>query len=311
MSSCPGVARRIVGARRIGKEIPVFRRDVGAVPDGAGASTSPRGLAGRPNLAGDLDTLLDRPLFRPSIRGYDRLQVDNYVSWAESEILAGRRENDDLLSRYGVCSAELEIARRLLACSPAGREQLRTSDRVGEILRLAADEAAQLSEAGATEGDRLRAEARAEADLVLRRAAQVKDAAVTESRRMDEETRQIRGEAAAVLQAARAEAADIRAEALAERDRVASEALAERDRVASEALAERDRLAVRAEAEVSAACAARVAAARVEIEDLLGRREQARLALHRLTGQLGDALGTLSTLLADEDIAGREEHLVS
>src|SRR3712207_9487181 len=80
--------------------------------------------------------------------------------------LAVRRANDELLSRYGACSAELEISRRLLACSPAGREQVRTSERVGEILRLAADEAARLTEAGAADGDRLRGEARAEADAL-------------------------------------------------------------------------------------------------------------------------------------------------
>jgi cell division septum initiation protein DivIVA len=127
---------------------------------GSGRPPSPDRAA-----AGEPDALLGpRPAFRAALRGYDRLQVDDYVAWAETELLALRRANDDLLTRYGSCSAELEISRRLLACSPAGREQVRTSERVGEILRLAADEAARLTEAGAADADRLRGEARAEAD---------------------------------------------------------------------------------------------------------------------------------------------------
>jgi len=176
----------------------MIRRDEDEVPSGSRqpGPASPGGVHRRPNLTGDLEALLEpRPLFRTALRGYDRLQVDNYVAWAEAELAAGRRENDDLLSRYGACSAELEISRRLLACSPAGREQLRTSERVGEILRLAADEAARLTEAGAADGDRLRAEARAEADALLRRARQVKDDAVAECVRMREDTESARAAA--------------------------------------------------------------------------------------------------------------------
>ena len=169
-----------------------------AIPPGRGST--------RPNLAGDIDSLLDlRPLFRSALRGYDRLQVDNYVSWAETELVATRRENDDLLSRYGTCSAELEISRRLLACSPAGREQVRTSERVGEILRLAADEAARLTEAGAADADQLRAVARAEADALLRRAREVRDGAVADCERMRAEAEEARAAAEAELARAHAE----------------------------------------------------------------------------------------------------------
>ena len=186
----------------------MFRRN--EIPVGGGTGTAeppspPPERTGR-HSAGDLDALLEpRPLFRGALRGYDRVQVDNYVAWVETELLAVRRANDDLLSRYGACSAELEISRRLLACSPAGREQVRTSERVGEILRLAADEAARLTEAGADDGDRIRAVARAEADALLRRARQVKEDALADCERMRAEAEQTRAAADDELALARAE----------------------------------------------------------------------------------------------------------
>ena len=193
----------------------MFRRNEAPAGAGSGAAGSPApgtGYAGR-RSAGDLDALLEpRPLFRGALRGYDRLQVDNYVAWAETELLAVRRANDELLSRYGACSAELEISRRLLACSPAGREQVRTSERVGEILRLAADEAARLTEAGAADGDRLRAEARAEADALLRRARQVRDDAVADCERMRAEAEEARAAAEEELTLAHAEVRRLTAE---------------------------------------------------------------------------------------------------
>jgi cell division septum initiation protein DivIVA len=186
----------------------MFRRNEVEVAGGSGQPDPPSsgGAQRRPDLAVDLEALLEpRPRPRTGLRGYDRLQVDNYVAWTEAELAAGRRQNDDLLSRYGACSAELEISRRLLACSPAGREQLRTSERVGEILRLAADEAARLTEAGAAEGHRLRGAARAEADALLRRARQVKDDAVAECARMRENAEQTRAAAEEQIRRAREE----------------------------------------------------------------------------------------------------------
>jgi cell division septum initiation protein DivIVA len=155
-----------------------------------GASSSGRPPSPDRAAPGEPDALLGpRPAFRAALRGYDRLQVDDYVAWAETELLALRRANDDLLTRYGTCSAELEISRRLLACSPAGREQVRTSERVGEILRLAADEAARLTEAGA----------------LLRRAREVRDGAVADCERMRTEAEEARAAAEEELARAHAE----------------------------------------------------------------------------------------------------------
>ena len=179
----------------------MFRRNEGPAGSGAGAEGLPS-----PRAEHDLHAPLEpRPQFRAALRGYDRQQVDDYVAWAGTELLAVRRANDDLLSRYGACSAELEISRRLLACSPAGREQVRTSERVGEILRLAADEAARLTDAGAADADRLRAVARAEADALLRRAREVKDDAIAECTRMRREAERIAAAAEEELARAHAE----------------------------------------------------------------------------------------------------------
>ena len=176
------------------------------VQAGGGGAPASRAEQRRPRPSSTLDALLaPRPLFRTALRGYDRVQVDDHVAWFETELLAVRRANDELLARYGACSAELEISRRLLACSPAGREQVRTSERVGEILRLAADEAARLTEAGADDGDRIRAVARAEADALLRRARQVKEDALADCERMRAEAEQTRAAAADELARARAE----------------------------------------------------------------------------------------------------------
>ena len=183
----------------------MFRRN--EVPaGGAFGSEGPPFPWTDPASSGELDALLaPRPVFRAALRGYDRLQVDNYVARAETELLAVRRANDDLLTRYGACSAELEISRRLLACSPAGREQVRTSERVGEILRLAADEAARLTEAGAADADRIRGVARAEADALLRRARAVRDGAVADCERMRAEAEEVRAAAEEELALAHAE----------------------------------------------------------------------------------------------------------
>jgi cell division septum initiation protein DivIVA len=189
----------------------VFGRNEGPVGSGAGAAGPPAPRA-EPG-GGDLHALLEpRPQFRSALRGYDRQQVDDHVAWAATELLAVRRANDELLSRYGACSAELEISRRLLACSPAGREQVRTSERVGEILRLAADEAARLTEAGAADADRLRGVARAEADALLRRAREVRDDAVADCERMRREAEEARAAAEEELTRAHAEVRRLTAE---------------------------------------------------------------------------------------------------
>lgn len=229
----------------------------------------------RPDVAGSLDGLLgSAPCFRSALRGYDRLEVDNYVAWAESEIATAHRETDDLMSRYAEAAAELDISRRLLARSSAGQEMSFATERIGRMLSAAADEAADITAAAAADAERILAEARADADARLRKAHEIKEHAVAAADSM-------RGAAAAELQRAREESARQLAEA-----------------------AERIR---REKAAADAAAAAQLAALHEEVQELRRRGEEARAYLHRLTDQIGEALdalaGTLTAQTPDREPA--------
>jgi cell division septum initiation protein DivIVA len=220
-------------------------------------------------------------VFRTRVNGYDRLQVDNYAAWVESELTTLRREVDHLLVRFGECSAELEISRRLLADAPRGRDVFPVSDRVQEMLQLAVDEAAALTEAGAQEAERILAEARTEADARLRKAHEIKELAVVTADELNAQARRLRAEANGYLDKARHEAAEMLREAAAERDRLAAEAARERDRVA--AVAE-----------------GRLADVQAEVDDLWRQRDQARESLRGLTDRLGEALQAVAAVAPDD-----------
>jgi cell division septum initiation protein DivIVA len=259
-------------------------RRTGTVNGGAAPGDS-GGPVSRPNLTGDLDELLGvRPIFRNRLHGYDPLQVDNYAAWAETELSTLRRQVDHLLVRFGNCSAELEISRRLLADMPRGREVFPVSDRVQEMLQLASDEAASLTEKGAEEAERIIAEARTEADARLRKAHQIKEMAVVAADDLHAQARQVRAEAAAQLEQARRDAAELLRAAAVERERLDAEAAQERDRLA-------------------AAAAARLAAVQAKVDDLLRQRDQARQSLRGLTDRIGEALQAV-TATGPDDMRG-------
>src|SRR3954447_24615918 len=96
----------------------------------------------RPTVSGDLPTVLGAaPMFRRSLLGYDRFQVDTYVRWAEDELATADRERENLEERQLRTSAALEEARELLSHSPGGADFLRLSRRMGTVLAAASDEA--------------------------------------------------------------------------------------------------------------------------------------------------------------------------
>ena len=269
-----------------GERMPMFRRTEGAGPDRAaeadavgeptrdpsaasGSSVPPPSQAVFPRVggrhavlppAGGLDGLLTTaPVFHARMRGYDPFEVNEYVAWAEAELAATRHEAEHLLSRYGACAAELEISRRLLAQVPKGRDISPVSDRVRDILRLAADEASAMVEAAADESEQLLAEARVEADARLRKAHQVKELAAATADEMRDLARQERADAAALREQARAEANELVRSAAAERDRLVAEAAEARDELAS---------------------------VQAELEDLRRRRDEAESSLHELTERI-------------------------
>jgi colicin import membrane protein len=253
---------------------------LGVGPPADGPIPPPR----RPNLRGDLDSVLEfLPCFRGALRGYDRWQVDSYVSWAERELRAARRSADEMAARFGACSAELERTRRQLERSEDGRDVLRVSDRMAQVLELAADEAAALTAAGAAEADELVDRARTYAAAMLQRAREAEDAAAAAT----EAAARVRAEAADLLEHARTQAAELRASAVAERHRLDTEAAARRTQLEQQARHQREQEA--------AAGAEAVAAAQREVDALHGRREQARESLRRLTDQVTAALQVLAT----------------
>jgi cell division septum initiation protein DivIVA len=244
--------------------------------------TPERVLPGLPNLRGDFDELMDhRPIFRIRMQGYDRLEVDNYTAWAEGELVTLRREVDHLLSRFAETSAELEISRRLLADAPPGREAYPVSKRVQEMLRLAEDEAAAITEAGAQEAEQMVAEARAEADARLRKAHEIKQMAVQAADEILEHARRDRAAAAAAVERSRTQAAEILREAAAERDRLAAQAAGEREQAAR-------------------AATAHLATVQAEVDDLRRQREQVRQSLRGLADRVGEALQAVADM-APED----------
>jgi colicin import membrane protein len=251
----------------------------------------------RPNLSGDLEAMMSpAPVFRSSVLGYDRLEVDNYVAWAEAELRAGRRETDDLATRFGQASAELEICQRLLAHSPEGQELTRVSERIASMLQLAADEAADRVATGTAEAQRVLAEARAEADARLRQAHEIKEQAVATADRLHAEAQQERADAAATVDAAIGEATRILHDAAAERERLKQEAARARAQDAADAaqrLAEQEQAARRRQEELAAAAASALAEVQDEIDDLCRRRELARQSLLRLGDQIGEVLETV------------------
>jgi cell division septum initiation protein DivIVA len=222
----------------------------------------------RINLSGDLEDLLDhRPFFHTRLRGYDRLQVDNYARWVESELATTRRHCSHLMARFGACAAELE---RLRTASerPRRAPQLGpVTERLGEMLRLAAEESAEITRAGIDEAERIVAGARAEAEARLAKVTLIREATVAAG----EELRRERAEAGEILVRARQQAAALLRDAAEERERLAAEA-AERVALAEEQ------------------AAARLATVQAEVDDLRRQRDEARESLHRLTARIGEAL---------------------
>lgn len=254
----------------------------GSVVDGDGTDErAPGGGPEMPNVRGDLEELMGhRPVFRVRLHGYDRLEVDNYAIWAEGELNAVRREADHLLRRFGECSAQLEVSRRLLADASRGRDAFPVSERVQEMLRLASEEAAARTETAAEEAERILAEARTEADARLGKAHRIKEAAVAAADELLEQARRDRAAAAAAVARAETEAAEILRQAAVERDRLAAEAAQERARA-------------------DAAATAYLTTVQAKAEDLRRQQDQARRCLRGLADRLGEALAAVSDSGAD------------
>lgn len=247
----------------------MFRRTQAAAGDGGADAELPSGAPGsRADVPGSLDSLLSTaPCFHPQVRGYDRMQVDEYVTWAESEMATARQQLDHLAARFRECSAELEVSRRLLTEAPRGVDLSPVSGRMRELLRLASEEATAMIEAAREEAEQLLAEARVEADARLRKAQQIRELAAGTADTMVEQARRSRDEATTLLERARAEAAGLVGSAMVERERLIGEAAEAGERLTS---------------------------VQAEVADLRRQQEEARTALRLLTDRLGQALSVVT-----------------
>jgi colicin import membrane protein len=175
--------------------------------------------ARRPNVAGDLPSMLEAaPMFRRSVIGYDRFQVDTYVRWAEDELATADREREHLLARALRAQAALEETRRLLPHSSSAGEFLRVSTRIGSLLAAAADEAEGLR----ADAEADRAAAAAEAERTTAEAGRLLADATDEARRL-------LADAAADAARARDDARRVVADAASEAEWVRRAALSEAD----------------------------------------------------------------------------------
>jgi colicin import membrane protein len=222
--------------------------------------------SGQPHLTGDLPTMLESgPSFATAMRGYDRLQVDNYVEWAENEMRAAQRVITELVDRLAANEGELRHSRQVMARSAEDRELVVLADRVAGLLRLAAQEAAasaELTAHDAGQAEDVVANAREEAELVLRRARRMEARAAT---RLQEAERRL-GEARAEEERTRTRVQQMLHAAADEQERIEVAAAARRTQL------ERD------------------------LQDLQQRRQRAQ----HLVGQLAHQLDTALAALGDE-----------
>src|SRR5262245_45191714 len=180
------------------------------------------------------------------VRGYNRQQVDNYVAWRAGQVR-------ELESRLSQSLGEIEHLRRELAEARASarlppHEEI--SERVGQILKLAADEAKAEREHGATDANELREAARTETDKLRADA----------KKEVDQLKAEAQDRAERMLTAAQEQADRAVATATAEAEKMVSTAHAAAEQTVSEANQH-------AESTVSAA----MAQAKQQLDDAMAR----------------------------------------
>jgi hypothetical protein len=211
--------------------------------------TVPRRAAAR-RRGGGLDLIASAPpAFRNAFRGYDRSQVDEHVMGSERELALRDALVERLLSRLGAVTAERDVLRADRAGASQVRETVGGLHRLGEIMVLAAEDAAEVREQAQRAAAAERAHARREADLVEEHTRVLQEAARTrvwEAESLRSETRALRAEAVrdrsravadrraaqAVREAAEAEAAAAAARSRAEQDHCAQQLTQARDELA-------------------------------------------------------------------------------
>jgi colicin import membrane protein len=256
-----------------------------------------------PRFPGQLGVLLETaPIFRRKLLGYERVQVDSYVAWAEEEMRTQRRATDELVTRFRAVSAELEWAHRWGSTSVEARPVVDAAEQAGRLLAAAADQAAELVAAGAAAADHLVTEADKESAARLDRVREIRTRVLGWCASQRHEAEADRAEARKVLTEARAGAQRLlgnAAQLRADEDRAAE---ARRAQAASEAAELLRRQADRAQRQrdlADAEAAERRAAVQRELDDLQRLKEQ---TVGFLRGVDGWVVQALCRLESDADV---------
>lgn len=179
------------------------------------------------------------------VRGYNRQQVDNYVAWRAGQVRELENRLSQSLGEIEHLRAELAAAHDS-AARPAHEE---ISERVGQILKLAADEAKadrekgaadanDLREAAHRETDKLRADVKAETDRIKTEAQERAERMLTAAQdQADRAVATARAEADEMVSSAHAAAEQTIAEANSHAETTVSTALAQAKQQLDEATA--------------------------------------------------------------------------
>lgn len=202
--------------------------------------------------------------FDPAIRGYDRAQVDSFVSRLDADLRAAQADRDaiagrsaDIAAQLANAHAQVESLRRQLRSATEQVTRDNVDMHVANALKAAQAEASRMRASALEEAERIRngaadsasrttAAASAEAERIIEQATARHIAADTLFRdrltEIEAHKEQAEADLAASVAAVRDEEERVTTLATSERERLDAEAAAERDRLTAESTAERQRL---------------------------------------------------------------------
>ncbi len=161
-------------------------------------------------------------LFETQVRGYNKKQVEDYIGWLQEQTRAAQVESDAARRETERAREEASAATTQLANRPAHEE---LSERLSQILRLAAEEADQKVAKAVEEAEGVLAAAKQEAGLTAESARSEADAILNQAREQgDRILAQARSESERLVSAATADARAKLVDASQRAERVLSDA---------------------------------------------------------------------------------------
>lgn len=263
--------------------------------------------------------------FRLGWRGYDRVDVDEYRTRVESELASSRAAHENAARAHAQTTEQLRSAqadiRRLRGQLTNAPTTL--SDRLREILHLAAEEADQTRADAEAAADRIRAEGKTDADEIRSRAgneaqsvvqnaretaAGIVNQANAEQQRLKAEVEQLHAAARQHLADAKVEATRLRDTCAAELSQQAAEAGQARERADAEAAARRneaDRLAREQREQENEAATSRINDMNEHLAEVTRRRDETLDTLGRLHEEISKTLAFIAGQTAPAESAAR------